>query len=72
MKYRAEIDDLKALAVVPVILFHTGFELFRREFVGVNIFFVISRYLITIVLIEDLEHNHFGFLNIVSLRWFFT
>ena len=44
MKYRAEIDGLRALAVVPVILFHAGFEVFSGGFVGVDIFFVISGY----------------------------
>ena len=47
MKYRAEIDGLRALAVVPVILFHAGFELFSGGFVGVDVFFVISGYLIS-------------------------
>ena len=47
MKYRPEIDGLRALAVAPVILFHAGFELFSGGFVGVDVFFVISGYLIT-------------------------
>ena len=59
MKYRAEIDGLRALAVVPVILFHAGFDLFRGGFVGVDVFFVISGYLITTILIEDIENNQF-------------
>jgi peptidoglycan/LPS O-acetylase OafA/YrhL len=41
MKYRAEIDGLRAIAVIPVILFHAGFE-FSGGFVGVDVFFVIS------------------------------
>ena len=57
MKYRAEIDGLRALAVVPVILFHAGFELFSGGFVGVDVFFVISGYLITTILIEDIENK---------------
>jgi len=40
MKYRAEIDGLRALAVIPVIFFHAGFELFSGGFVGVDVFFV--------------------------------
>ena len=63
MKYRAEIDGLRAIAVFPVILFHAGFELFSGGFVGVDIFFVISGYLITTILIEDIENKRF---NIVS------
>ena len=54
MKYRAEIDGLRALAVMPVILFHAGFEIFRGGFIGVDIFFVISGYLITTLLIEEI------------------
>jgi peptidoglycan/LPS O-acetylase OafA/YrhL len=50
MKYRSEIDGLRALAVLPVILFHAGFELFSGGFVGVDVFFVISGYLITTIL----------------------
>jgi len=60
MKYRAEIDGLRALAVLPVMLFHAGFELFSGGFVGVDIFFVISGYLITTILIEDIEKNRFS------------
>ncbi len=51
MKYRAEIDGLRALAVLPVILFHAGFEWFSGGFVGVDVFFVISGYLITTIII---------------------
>ena len=57
LKYRPEIDGLRALAVVPVILFHASFELFSGGFVGVDVFFVISGYLITTILIEDIEKN---------------
>ena len=60
MKYRTEIDGLRALAVIPVILFHAGFELFSGGFVGVDIFFVISGYLITTILIEDMENKRFS------------
>jgi peptidoglycan/LPS O-acetylase OafA/YrhL len=68
LKYRAEIDGLRALAVVPVILFHAGFELFSGGFVGVDVFFVISGYLITTILIEDMENNRFSLLNFYERR----
>ena len=41
LKYRAEIDGLRAIAVIPVILFHAGFELFSGGFVGVDIFLLL-------------------------------
>ena len=68
MKYRAEIDGLRALAVVPVILFHAGFELFSGGFVGVDVFFVISGYLITTILIEDIENKRFSIVNFYEKR----
>ena len=68
MKYRAEIDGLRALAVVPVILFHAEFELFSGGFVGVDVFFVISGYLITTILIEDLENQRFSLVNFYERR----
>jgi peptidoglycan/LPS O-acetylase OafA/YrhL len=68
LKYRAEIDGLRALAVIPVILFHAGFELFSGGFVGVDVFFVISGYLITTILIEDIESNRFSIVNFYERR----
>ena len=68
LKYRAEIDGLRALAVVPVILFHAGFELFSGGFVGVDVFFVISGYLITTILIEDIENQRFSIVNFYERR----
>jgi peptidoglycan/LPS O-acetylase OafA/YrhL len=68
LKYRAEIDGLRALAVVPVILFHAGFELFSGGFVGIDIFFVISGYLITTMLIEDIEGNRFSLVKFYERR----
>jgi peptidoglycan/LPS O-acetylase OafA/YrhL len=68
LKYRAEIDGLRAVAVVPVILFHAGFELFSGGFVGVDVFFVISGYLITSILIGDIEKNQFSIVNFYERR----
>ena len=58
--YRPEIDGLRALAVLPVILYHAGIEVFRGGFVGVDIFFVISGYLITTIILKDIEKNKFN------------
>lgn len=60
MQYRKEIDGLRAVAVLPVILFHAGFSWFSGGFVGVDVFFVISGYLITSILVEDLEKGRFS------------
>lgn len=59
-KYRPEIDGLRAIAVMPVILFHAGFELFSGGFVGVDIFFVISGYLITSIVLTELDRGTFS------------
>lgn len=55
--YRPEIDGLRALAVIPVILFHLGLAIFSRGFVGVDIFFVISGYLISLKLLEEVAQD---------------
>lgn len=68
MKYRREIDGLRALAVLPVILYHAGFSLFRSGFVGVDIFFVISGYLITSIILDDLEQNRFSIVRFYERR----
>ena len=68
LKYRAEIDGLRALAVAPVIFFHAGFELFGGGFVGVDVFFVISGYLITTILIEDIQAKRFNIINFYERR----
>lgn len=60
MKYRREIDGLRALAVMPVILFHAGFTFFSGGFVGVDVFFVISGYLITAIIISELVDERFS------------
>jgi len=68
MEYRREIDGLRALAVVPVILFHTGIEFFSGGFVGVDIFFVISGFLITSILLSELSANKFSIINFYERR----
>ena len=51
---------MRAIAVIPVILFHAGFTAFGGGFVGVDIFFVISGYLITSIIIADIERKEFS------------
>lgn len=61
MKYRAEIDGLRSVAVAPVILFHMGFAPFAGGFVGVDVFFVISGYLITSIILDEINKGIFSF-----------
>jgi len=68
VKYRAEIDGLRALAVLPVILFHAGFEWFSGGFVGVDVFFVISGYLITTIIISEMAEGKFSIVNFYERR----
>ena len=58
--YRREIDGLRAVAVLPVMLFHAGFAAFAGGWLGVDVFFVISGYLITGILLRDLAGNRFS------------
>ncbi|MGS0683029.1 acyltransferase family protein [Shewanella sp. 125m-7] len=68
MRYRAEVDGLRAVAVIPVILFHAGFSGFSGGFVGVDVFFVISGYLITSIILTELESNRFSLINFYERR----
>ncbi|WP_162623073.1 acyltransferase family protein [Billgrantia lactosivorans] len=60
MDYRRDIDGLRAVAVLPVILFHADLPPFSGGFVGVDVFFVISGYLITLLLIGEIESGRFS------------
>lgn len=58
-KYRPEIDGLRAVAVVAVILFHLNSDFLIGGYYGVDVFFVISGYLITGIIVKDLENDTF-------------
>lgn len=68
LRYRAEIDGLRAIAVVPVILFHAGFGFVSGGFVGVDVFFVISGYLITSIILSDLQKGRFSIVDFYERR----
>lgn len=61
MKYRGEIDGLRAIAVISVIFYHCKIPLFSGGFTGVDVFFVISGYLITCLIKEALDKDKFNF-----------
>ncbi len=68
MNYRREIDGLRALAVIPVILFHAGFQTLSGGFVGVDIFFVISGYLITSIILSEKRAGTFSLVSFYERR----
>jgi peptidoglycan/LPS O-acetylase OafA/YrhL len=67
MKYRPDVDGLRAIAVLAVILNHLGIPGFGGGFIGVDIFFVISGYLITQLLLEEVDST-----NDISLIHFYA
>ena len=58
--YRPEVDGLRAIAVFAVILFHSGLPIFKGGFIGVDVFFVVSGYLITSIILKDLKKKNFN------------
>jgi peptidoglycan/LPS O-acetylase OafA/YrhL len=68
LPYRPEIDGLRTVAVLPVILFHAGFPVFSGGFVGVDVFFVISGYLITTIILREVAAGDFSVLRFYERR----
>lgn len=68
LSYRPEIDGMRAIAVVSVVLFHAGVPFFDGGFVGVDIFFVISGYLITSIIWFDIKSDKFSVTNFYERR----
>ncbi len=68
MQYRREIDGIRAAAILPVILFHAGLESWKGGFVGVDVFFVLSGYLITSIILAELETNSFSIVKFYERR----
>ncbi|KQS72735.1 hypothetical protein ASG39_03020 [Rhizobium sp. Leaf371] len=68
MQHRPEIDGLRAVAVVPVILFHAGVAWFSGGYVGVDVFFVISGYLITTIIATAQDKGAFTILGFYERR----
>ena len=68
MKYRPEIDGLRALAVLPVLFFHAGYDFFSGGYIGVDIFFVISGFLITSILHQQIQAGSFSLYHFYARR----
>ena len=68
MQYRPDIDGIRALAVVPVVLFHAGIWPFSGGYIGVDVFFVISGYLITTILVNDVRAEKFSVVRFYDRR----
>jgi len=66
--YRPDIDGLRAVAVLSVMLFHFDHERFPGGFVGVDVFFVISGYLITAILLRELDAGTFSLMDFYERR----
>lgn len=67
-KYRSEIDGLRAVAVLPVLYAHAGLPGLSGGFLGVDVFFVISGFLITGIIISELDDGKFSLLNFYERR----
>lgn len=67
-EYRKDIDGLRAIAVLPVVFSHAGLPGFSGGFIGVDIFFVISGFLITGILIREVEERNFSLLRFYERR----
>jgi len=67
-KYRPDIDGLRAISILLVVAFHAFPSLMQAGFIGVDIFFVISGYLISTIIIGNLEHSSFSFIEFYIRR----
>lgn len=68
MEYRREVDGLRAVAIIPVLLFHAGFSWVKGGYVGVDVFFVISGYLITSLILAEKRAGRFSIINFYERR----
>ena len=68
LKYRPEIDGLRAVAILPVVLFHYRVPYFSGGFVGVDVFFVISGFLITSLIAGEMADGRFSILHFYERR----
>lgn len=68
MKYRPDIDGLRAIAVIGVLVFHAFPDYLRGGFIGVDVFFVLSGYLISTIIFKELDRGDFSFTRFYGRR----
>lgn len=68
LAHRKDIDGLRAVAILPVLFFHAGIDVFRGGFVGVDVFFVISGYLITALILKERQEGSFSLIRFYERR----
>jgi peptidoglycan/LPS O-acetylase OafA/YrhL len=68
ISYRSEVDGIRAIAIISVVLFHGLGSVFPGGYVGVDIFFVISGYLITSIILREMKDGNFTYLNFYARR----
>ena len=66
--YRPEVDSLRAIAVIIVIFFHSGLNIFSGGYIGVDVFLVISGYLISSLIISEVSNDTFTFISFFERR----
>ena len=67
-RYRPDIDGLRAIAVTAVVFFHAGVPFLRSGFVGVDVFFVISGFLIGGIILREVAGQTFHYANFYARR----
>ena len=67
-KYRPDVDGLRAVAIISVLLFHGGVSVLSGGYVGVDVFFVISGFVITTKLLEEIDEGKFSVANFYTRR----
>lgn len=68
LSYRRDIDGLRALAILPVVLYHTHTPGFGGGYIGVDVFFVISGYLITAILAREIDSDTYSLVRFYERR----